>query len=566
MGMSKITYNGFTFPDRSKFSVSEEYVYDDAGMAITYTKFKLRVETIIVNPEGSLNYDPETSSSFFAGPEVERIRNTLSKSGRELTIEHDGYGERPHLSIGGGSSYARQDVAMGPKPRVLSWLPIGHTTSVEVVWECEYHIPSCYNARFIGLAAYNYGVSFDYDRRGYTTRRITGYIEIALTKVGSKILDSVDEYRDEVIIPKPANFHREVSWNVSLDKRRADFTVVDSEIPSQNIYPNGVVAIRARHRAGWSRRDRAKIPNTISATIELAATEQRVRAWLIFRDIVNARLKYAENLQRPTFIETFEVDEELFENQISFSLSYYILSKTAIAEIFASTGIMQPLEDSNRTWEDWENSVAKLHPLTGKGEDRGLAKLRHKFEDDRIVNLCSIDSPFATPEVVERPEPTPYPNQVYCNRRPPPEYSWLHFEGHLEYVEYRSSYTSTTLGPDDLQQEEYNPNKPDDYLEQTQRLERFIESYGSGSEFRWKGYAERIGYPIPKPGKLRIGNYVLKPTGKGKFANKFLGNHFCQPKYGASWNMTYKVQYVPPRTGAKDADPINVPDESENAA
>jgi hypothetical protein len=59
MGMSRVIYNDFTFPDRSNFRVDEEFIYDDAGITVVATRFRLNVQTIICveNVSPGASYD-----------------------------------------------------------------------------------------------------------------------------------------------------------------------------------------------------------------------------------------------------------------------------------------------------------------------------------------------------------------------------------------------------------------------------------------------------------------------------------------------------------------------------
>lgn len=571
MAFADITYNGYKFPDRSNFEIKEEYLYDDAEVTVIATQFHLQVSTIIVadpSPYAGTDY---TDKAYNCGPEMHRVRQLLSKAGKTLEIKHDGFGpDNPYPLINGSSNV--KDVRFGPKPKMISWVPVGNTACVEVIWQCTFAVPICdgtSSPRFDGLCAFNYALTYDIDKRGFTTRKIAGYIEVAMTRIyGDRTLpDSVDLYRNKVQFYKPANFERVVSWNVSLDKRRADFTITDTEIASNNPYPAGVVAISARHRGGWSKRNRTQISNTINATIELSPLENRFRAWYIFRAIVNARLAYAQSVGIIYFIDSFDVDEELFENRISFNLSYRLLSTPGyyigLLNMFNATGLMQPLSTQNDgTWQQWSESLSQLNPLQGKSYDRGIAKLEHDYYGDRIIDLCMNERPSPRPEDTTRGVPPPTAIQTFCNPKPPADKSWKSFNADFVYDEHSYAFDAVTLGPDDLRNEEFDPRKPDANLPETQQdeIKRYLENHAGIIGLRWQGVAERVGYPIPRPGKITIGDMQLVPAGKGKFKQGFVGNYFCQPLYKAMWDIPYKLQKRPRKIDGVEASKIAVPE------
>lgn len=565
MGLSRVSYNGYTFPDRSNFSVREEYVYDDSRRTVAYTRFLIRVESIVVADyvPSNGNYD---APELYAGSQMQVLRQRLSKVGCELKIEHDGFGPRPHITVGADGTNPIRDVNFGPKPRMLAWNPVGHTTCAEVVWECEFCIPVSDGAsgapNFEGLSSYNYAISYDIDHRGYTTRRIHGTIEIAMARDGRRIPDSIDQYRDLVTVAKPSNFQRSVHWNVSMDKRRADFVIVDSEIASNNVWPNGVVDIRAHHRATWDQTHGNRLGNAIFASIELSATESRFRAWEIFRAIVKSRIDYAGDVN--TFLEALVVSEELFENRITFEIHYRTVLPN-VGSFFTVSGMLQPIENfyngEARTWGAWSQSVRHLQPFQDNGTDRGLAQLEHRFDEERIIDLGDPSLAPVSAEPATRGNPLPTPVGVFCNPLPEPEDSWLRFKSILKIISGNKTATSISLGPDDLQYNDLDLFNTEATLDRQREseLKTIIESYADVTAIEWEGAAERYGYRIPMPGILRLDGQTLRPSGRSNFEQEYLGTYFCQPLYRAYWKRRYVVQKKPDRLRPEGNDKVDGP-------
>lgn len=545
---NEVSYNGYTFNDYSHYLISGQMVEDDAQRTVVYHRYKLRVITTITADNGEAA----------AGDHFKRIRQRLTKQGQALKISHAGFG--PAFEVNTSATAEIQDVAFGPKPQIVNWDPVGHTNAVEVVWECEFCVPVCdgeSGTRYRGVMAFNYGMSHRLDLHGYCTRTISGYLEIAMTRNDRRIPDTADAYRDYIAVNKPSDYERETSWNLSPDKRRLDFTIVDTQIRSANPYPPGVIRIRGNHRVGWSRRSISTLPNTISATIELEHGKPRGFAWEVFRSIVASRIAYATGGNN-VFLETMEVDEELYGHSIAFSISYRIYNQDkrgALVHIFDATGIFQKPPGN---WDEWSASVAAAQ------NNHGVSNLRNFAEQDQIVDLC-LNEPLANYPIPGGYPVTPgSPLRRFCNPKPSPRESWLRFEPEITFLEYTPTAEQITVGEDDLERTNFDPSNPNPDNGATlddKEIERIIETAPAGLRVRITGYAERVGYPIPKPDTFEIAGRKLYRIGEGVFGTKFLGKHFCQPLYGAAWNMIYVIDERPESVEADEVDPIHLPPE-----
>lgn len=567
MPKAAIVYNGFVFPGNSSYEVLERYEYDESETTVTGTVFQIKARAFLAEDASS---SVHTLPDFNAGPVVHNARQLLSKAGATLKFEHDGFGPTPqYIEINAQSSGAIvKDINNGPKPRILQWMPVGNTACAEIVWECETTIPICdgdSTPRFTGVKAFNYSIQYDIDASGYTTRRISGYIEIAMTRNMSRgIPDTVDAYRDKVQFQKPNNFSREVSWSVSANKRRADFSIVDKEHRSANPFPPSVIDIQARHRVGWSKGNRVRVPSTISASITLSPLVPRVNAWMIFRAIVAGRVAFANATGKTTFLESLELEEELFANRFSFSCQYYTLTPLGIADVLGATGLFQPL---GNTWANWHNSTAILMPFQDLNSDYGLAKLEHDPSDDRIIDLCDNGGATYQGSPGFHLYNTPTAISPYCNPMPTASQSWLRFHAQFEYEEGSRPSSAVTLGPDDLRHTFFNPSQPDANLlpALAEDIERWVEHYAGDITIYWSGYAERVGFPIPRPGKMQIGDEILMPAGKGRFLQSFVGNYFCRPVYRAFWRIPYKCKKRVAKIDAVEAVPSDIETPAEDS-
>lgn len=543
---TRLQYNGYAFNDLTNIFINADMVYDDSERTVKYHRYKLRAVTTIYSEAGDT----------YCGEHFRRLRQRLSKAGQSLSLNHAAFG--PPLLI--NVSEVVRDVEFGPKPRVLSWNPVGDTNAVEVVWECEFCLPTCDgdgNVRYSGIAGFNYGITYSIDTFGYTTRVVAGYLEIAMTRInGTEIPDTADAYRENIFVPHLVNFEREHNYSLSADKRKLEFSIIDREIRSPNAYPAGVVKIRASHRVGWTRRSLATLPNTISATIELDKHQPRSRAWEIFRAIVTDRTQYATGSKK-IFFEGIEVDEDIYGNSISFSVAYRIYindERGALLHLFSSTGLFErPPGD----WAEWSASRLTAQSI------RGNAELRHNKAEDIIFDLCTT---LVAPQENYPYNAFPQPPSSYlrlCNPRPAPNESWLRFDASITSIEEVPTVEQITIGKDDLKGKDFDPTDPTAFngiTDEEEDIIRFIESAPAGLKFQWIGYAERVGWDIPKPDRLTFGGVTLTRIGTGLFRKKLIAVHMCQPLYGASWNMTYVVDERPETIPLDETiDPIHLP-------
>lgn len=529
MSIGVLEYNGYQFGEHSHVHVAADFVYDDSDRTVVYHRYKITVEAIIAPSDG----DSDTNQH------MRQIRGLLSKAGGRLRLEQKGFG--PSLDINGSRV---RDVHFGPKPRMLSWNPIGHDQAAEVVWECETCIPVCDGggAKFQGLSTFNYGVDYSINGKGFTTRTITGYIEIAQTRNGRRIPDTADAYRDRIVAQKPDNFEREQSWNLTPDKLRVEFTITDREIESPNPYPAGVVRITGNHGVSWTRRHRAYLGNTINVEIELAHDQPRVRAWEIFREIVRKRIDKPLQADRTVFLDQFQLNEELFGNSIRFSIAYRVQAE--IAEFFNLSGAFESL---GLDWNSWVRSMGTVQ------SNRGFAGMGHRPSEDRIVDLCDTGISLTSQPYNIAKVPPVSRSLVLCNKKPPPLRSWLEFDASLTNYDESNTYFETTLGSAEIENEAFNPGSPDAKLGTVdlEGIDTVISRSSPSMLFRWKGYAERAGYPVTIPHLLKLDGVTLKQVGQQHFLQKHMGKHFCVDKFAAAWNFLYQVEERPKKMKEK---------------
>lgn len=525
MDHGTLSYNNYDFGPLTEIDVKTEPVYDEADRSVMYVRHSITAKGIVAADGTHADQDSH----------MEAIRQKLTKPGQPLELSAKGFG--PGISV--NQVDGPQDVDFGPKPRMLSWIPVGHTESAEVVWQCDVHLPECTYGYTTGVAGLNYSISYTINQRGFTTRTITGHLLIAMTRKGTGIPDTADAYRSEIEVPHLKNFHRTQDYQLSQDKRRLDFVVIDTEIESPNAWPAGVTEISGTCETGVNPFSSVRIDNLLRLEVELAHDQPRVRAWDIFRHILLAKLNaYPSGTQ--WIIESVRVQEELFSNKLSFTSQWRVVAPDGNSPLnFAlSNGGMFSALDFN--WDDW------IASMTGAASQRGYADLAHNKADEKLIDLCNPASPNYTNGntlVIQSP---PGDYNGLCNPLPSPEKSYVHFEAELTKEHEYRPLVQTTLGNVTVSKSPLNPNNPDATLNpiDLSAVETIVSEAAPGMMFRWSGYVERIGYPIPEFDIADMaGVYLIKLEDKVVRKNK--GDAFCRPLYAMAFNYLYQVKTQP---------------------
>ena len=546
----ELSYNGYEFDGATHIKVGVEFVYDEAGRTIIAHKHLITVTAIVAESDG-------------LDSTLEDIRRRLGESGKNLNFINKGFGTDLKVTPSGNT----RDVENGPNPKELSWVPLGDDKSAEIVWSVEVDVVVCGSGgstRSRGVMALNYSTTFSINGHGDTTRVLEGYIQIEQNVVNRRPRDSADRYRDRFAPRGLAGFAREQEWAVNLSHSRVDFVITDTQIPSPNPYPVGIVNIDARHRVSWRRgRNGLQYFNTISATISPEARLSGAQAWGVFLSLVIQRMSISVRRGKSVFLEALEVEEGIFSRNHNFSATYRFLS--SIKDFIGDAGLWTAL---GTDWQQWTASLSN-----SMFNQRGNRQLRDIPGNDIIMSLC--ESP-ATVSVNNRQEfqefltPVSSPGTAspgIRNVRPPPEQSYMSYNSTIIPEQSQPAVQQSILQEiEDLAPNQWllEPavNPPTAFtFPFTNRTTPDVIQVGSSASYRVRlvGSARRAGYQIPKPAIVKWGNQVVTLV-RGVFPQRVVGNYFGIPVFEAMWDIEYLVGGSPGATG-----PLSDPHELVNA-
>ena len=229
-----IEYNGFRFPRGAKtLAFTCKPIKDAAQRTIIYSEF-------LVTIEAYLNLAPANADAI-----TQNALSLLTQPAAGFKYYGRGYGDfRVNLQ-------GAQDCSWGPFPEMIETEPVGGEYTTRIVWSLRFNIPTCGDARYTGPMEFNYGTSVEVDQGGISKRVYKGFIRIAQTRLNQSdilVRKSADEWREKINPPLLNGFRRIPGvFDLSTDKCKLDFSIVDEEFQGTNVPPPGVIEAEARH-------------------------------------------------------------------------------------------------------------------------------------------------------------------------------------------------------------------------------------------------------------------------------------------------------------------------------
>ena len=449
--MATCSYNGVTFTTLYKSRISSRPVLDEAQRTVVYVEHTLEIDGYI------------TPSINSVDAKWEIIRQDLTAVGGELLYYDKGFGE---LIVNSTLRLVR-DVKWGPIPEIVDFYPLGgDCNAARIRWRCTTRIPECSDAKYQKrILAYNYDATYEIDQDGYTKLRVSGYIEIPMTRntVRTRTLpDSVDRYREMVERTVPLGFQRkQQTYRISPDKRRLDFSYTDEELA--HAFPENVTTIQARHRIDSSGVTYVKKVLTLTATITMAPARAQSESLYVFLLMLASKTTdLVRKIDKLVILpKEFSIDNELFGRTTSYVWRGEIVSAESLETILNHSGMWMPFAtDSAR----WRTSMKNTGVSSSRGDNPGM-----KLTSDlaAIVDLCVSgndpgsgggstagslpgpgDSKNASPSRPNPSIPSDFSVKAGWDDRRKPQNSWLEYENSLEYSEEPGVVVHQTLPRD----------------------------------------------------------------------------------------------------------------------
>lgn len=534
-----VSYGSHTFSATLKLTVSFLPEYDEATRSVVRIHGHAEIEDVVSA------VTPGTDSTF------QTIERTLTQVGSRLVIRGQGCG---NIEVN-NSSQSTADLNFGPKPGPVIWTPIGSAQACMLNWSVDFWISPCTSTvSSANLLAYNYSVTHTADAIGFWTRTVQGYLEVFSRRSGTAPTVSADQFRQRVNVALPTGFQRTQSWDLSPDKTKLAFSIVDTQIRTRNAYPKGAVEIDISYDTSSSlaefgfQRWRCVIAGAITVRQGVPASQ----VWATFLSVVNQRLDFAKNARiqggnapdKPPFLVTsWNIQENIYGLPTAFSMSYMLTS--SLDTVLSATGMWQPTKDA---WSDWKTDVQQTIYTA-----YGVPGLKNLPNQDAIVNVCASGSLPVVGNVFNEPTNTyTAPKAFRKQEAPSASYSWLGYTMDIAtktdwpVVRHRmcpkSPVTNTTT---------YNPadgfksdNVTGNNLPNTNDEPATFQKLGGPNyDVVLYGGAVRVGHQSPVPGLLTLGGVNAIEVDR-EIVQGTIGNNGV-PVFGIRWAIYYVLEKCP---------------------
>lgn len=432
-----LSYNGVTFSQLYRSSVSGPPAMDNAGRTRRGVEWTISVDGV-VTLDLTAAAAQDRAGNGTIDDQWELMRQLLSAPAGILTYQGKGFG--PFIVNGVGAG-AVDDIAWGPKPKLLEFQPLGGSRASFVRWQVTTIIPefaagpvgkpvnptltmppSGFGRLIAGdppLAAragpvvqFNEESTLRYDEAGYASYSIRGTLEIPLTRstVDARTIDhTVDDYRQRFlnIWVDLTRFKVQArSFSYSRDKRTCEWEFACTELAPMGLPEGAAVA-----RGNYSVRPLKQGPAlcqwlcSLKGTYTIRKDQPRRLAWKAFIGLLVSRISYStfgemglvdtllpgllpprirlpiaaaiERATRRAWVIHFAFDEGLYDDSRTMTFEASWWLMTNIQTILRASGVWRPVYD----------------PKTGKATDGGTIWME-SMEDVmgwRSWEICQID-------------------------------------------------------------------------------------------------------------------------------------------------------------------------------
>lgn len=580
--VADVIYNGFTFPPvlNARGTIVPEY--DRTQRTVKYLTIAITISGIITQYDRAA----PTDGNGTIDPNMDAIRDRLCQPCQPLIFKLQGFGTF-HIQQG-----ATFDVDYGPKPQVLDWHPMGGGLAAEIEWLVTTRIPACSTANsFYGIIELNYDVAWSIGDAGLLARTVTGYVEIAKTKLPtgttsanpvistpSNVWEAIRTNLARSFPPLPA-FERAEDFRDGANRKTLNFTFKDTEIPSPSPYPAGVLKMdlteslsssfsNAFYEWDWRVSGNITVPHTSRGTsfgsdtvnnkrlawaaIGLILKERRARAaGLSYYNATKNETSPSEYIHKVTFIpQNIKFDNEMFGMGISIDVSYLLLCPSEL--VLQASGMFDHVRVPGMTWQAWRDFLNRNNVLA--------PKIRPTPQQEMIVDLCHPLTSFPPGDSFVAPAQTTS-RSLFSAEAPEEDSSWVRYNNRFLFKNKSFTTVGTVLSPSAKQRYEEGARSPKDQNE----LVVTKDDSSSGSRFMLPdlqtsadeicyvtmiGNAVRIGYPINAPELVAVGGAPVAKYGTDRIEPQSRPSGFKKGSekvsiYKLSWRKSYIITTNP---------------------
>lgn len=322
------------------------------------------------------------------------------------------------------------DLNFGPRPQLLVCEPIGGSRAFRVAWTVECALPSCcvvydngsfklcnspahFNDQNYNLVAtalgstlkiteFNYSMSWAIDDDKFTTYTIVGTVEFAGQLFSDNAVNASSFNGTVADTGKVADalalafylrpgFKRNFQYDLSRDKRRIEFRITDTEIPSDNPYYPGIKSCTVRQSISGNPMG-AQWNLSFSGDFEVQPGVPKYWGLVAFVALIQDRLKNIKKIPaqqqkqqtdgytsfQPSILPTsFSFDEDIYSRKTSFNFSFKLISPLNL--VLSSTRMF------TNTPGSWAEYRRQMYPINL--DLKGSAQIR-TINHEPLITVC----------------------------------------------------------------------------------------------------------------------------------------------------------------------------------
>lgn len=543
-------YGTYVFSPAAKTeNVQAKTIESKCGRAVTHTIYTFTITDYVSNVGAGANGG---TNSF-----MDTLRQQLELQAAPFKYTDEGFGAEFSVNVVG-----RRDCVFGPKGRVIGMNPVGGGNAWRFTWTCEVALlkSGAAGVAFGNVMESTFTVSVASNEAGTSTRTINGMLRIPQGKNSPDAValnDCAANYIERVVPRLLPGFRRRPhTWDVDESKCVLHWTVVDEELPSNNVPPPYVVKAKVTHNLDTNDVSFLNWTGNLSATYQFVKGVPPGLGYKYFKNLVQDRIFNATQQAQALSVIPVKLSfsEPDAHDNPTFSASMVYTYTTTIGGLLGALGLFRVMRENDptqdNTWQQWSDSLASsaFHP-------RGIAKLQMKAADDAIVTIDhpNIVLPTSMPVGLNRKGQAI--NTDWTVNKPPPEKSWVEYENACGYAPV---YENGIL--------KYLPQNP--VAQAVVRAIPYLSAITPGVAIvqtalaasvaiqrrappTWyasiRGGAIRAGYEIPQPQLVSIGGATATPAnlpGYG-FWSKLAGNWGGVAIYAAIWHLRFVLSGQP---------------------
>lgn len=403
-----VKYGALTIQSYLQTKASTEPQLADDGFSISKYETTIEIEFIVAVDPNFVDVNGVNSIDST----MDQIKQILMTRGLQLQYSYVGFGV-----------FIPQDVTFGPHPKVVSWEPLGANKAARVRWQVKVYTTNCelppassvltpFQFKILSLVE---ETSVDFDDEGAVVLTTSGKIEVAPTTLLTR--QSLRAFAAQFQITNLKNFTRRVKLNLRNDNRTLEYSITDTENPSDNPFFPYMVKSEIDHEVSsellgsdpFSGMGFTTWLNEMNGDFTVAPGKWKGWAWIAFCTALNQRRARAtawlggvdgfakdekdqdtpetgplKKINPKQITLSVRIKEQIHGRGVNIGVKW--VTYTSLNQLFKATGMFYPVDNSfigipinfpplnpmlhtpnsiGDQWELWKNTVSGFQNFFG---------------------------------------------------------------------------------------------------------------------------------------------------------------------------------------------------------